>query len=141
MVSAARASSRILMMPGITVDMMERLVAVDYTALDGFTRKVIAALRGGAEHPRHQCRRHGYLLQRQGPPLGQQQRRHRPARGARQPAGRRMLHLPGRGIVHRGRIVIRLIDDKLGRGGLDFEKGRLVKWSGRGVEAIGPPHR
>jgi leucyl aminopeptidase (aminopeptidase T) len=35
-----------------------------------------------------------------------------------------------------GRIVIRLIDDKLGRGVLQFEKGRLVKWSGRGIEAI-----
>jgi leucyl aminopeptidase (aminopeptidase T) len=35
-----------------------------------------------------------------------------------------------------GTIVISVIDDKLGRGVMEFEKGRLVKWTDKGVEAV-----
>jgi leucyl aminopeptidase (aminopeptidase T) len=35
-----------------------------------------------------------------------------------------------------GRVVLSLIDDKIGRGVLEFERGRLVRWSGRGVKAV-----
>jgi len=35
-----------------------------------------------------------------------------------------------------GKLVINLIDDKLGRGIMEFDKGRLVKWSGKGIASI-----
>jgi leucyl aminopeptidase (aminopeptidase T) len=35
-----------------------------------------------------------------------------------------------------GRLVLSLIDDKLGRGVMEFEAGRLIRWEGRGVEAV-----
>ncbi len=135
MVGAARAKSRILMMPGITVDMMERLVAVDYTALDVFTRKVIAALRGAPDvrvtnadgtdisfsvKGRRWANSNGDIA--------------RKGKHGNLPAGE--CYTCPVEATFSGRVVIRLIDDKLGRGELDFEKGRLVQWSGRGVEAI-----
>jgi aminopeptidase len=135
MVSAARAKSRILMMPGITVDMMERLVAVDYAALDVFTRKVMAALRGASDVR---------VTNAEGTDISFSVRGRRWA-NSNGDIGRKGKHgnLPAGECytcpveeTFNGRIVIRLIDDKLGRGVLEFEKGRLVKWSGRGVEAI-----
>jgi leucyl aminopeptidase (aminopeptidase T) len=135
LVSLAKAQARVLMMPGITVDMMERLVAVDYTALDVFTRKVMAALRGASDvrvtnadgtdisfsvKGRRWANSNGDLS--------------RPGKHGNLPAGE--CYTCPVEETFTGRIVIRLIDNKLGRGVLQFEKGRLVKWSGPGIEAI-----
>jgi leucyl aminopeptidase (aminopeptidase T) len=35
-----------------------------------------------------------------------------------------------------GTVALSLIDDRLGPGRLEFRKGRLTRWQGRGVEAI-----
>jgi len=35
-----------------------------------------------------------------------------------------------------GRLVISLIDDKLGHGIMDFERGKLVHFEGRGIQSI-----
>jgi leucyl aminopeptidase (aminopeptidase T) len=35
-----------------------------------------------------------------------------------------------------GKLVLSLIDDRLGRGVLEFERGRLTAWKGKGVEAV-----
>jgi leucyl aminopeptidase (aminopeptidase T) len=135
LVSLAKTNARVLMMPGITVDMMERLVAVDYAALDVFTKKVMAALRGASEI--HVTNADGTDIS-----FSVKGRRWANSNGD---IGRKGKHgnLPAGECYtcpveesFTGRIVIRLIDDKLGRGILQFEKGRLVKWSGRGVEAI-----
>lgn len=135
MVRTARAKSRILMMPGITVDMMERLVAVDYTALDVFTRKVIAALRGAPDVR---------VTNADGTDISFSVKGRRWA-NSNGDIGRKGKHgnLPAGECYtcpveesFSGRVIIRLIDDKLGHAVLEFEKGRLVKWSGRGVEAI-----
>ncbi|MGD0781310.1 MAG: aminopeptidase [Candidatus Aminicenantales bacterium] len=135
MVGAARARSRILMMPGITVDMMERLVAVDYTALDVVTRKIMSALREASDV--HVTNADGTDIS-----FSVKGRRWANSNGD---LGRKGKHgnLPAGECYtcpveesFTGRVVIRLIDDKLGRGVLEFAKGRLVKWSGRGVEAI-----
>jgi leucyl aminopeptidase (aminopeptidase T) len=135
MVALARERARVLMMPGITVDMMERLVAVDYAALDVFTRKVMAALRGAAEVR---------VTNADGTDISFSVKGRRWA-NSNGDIGRKGKHgnLPAGECYtcpveasFTGRIVIRLIDDKLGRGVLQFEKGRLVKWSGRGIEAI-----
>jgi aminopeptidase len=135
LVSLAKTNARVLMMPGITVDMMERLVAVDYAALDVFTKKVMAALRGASAI--HVTNADGTDIS-----FSVKGRRWANSNGD---IGRKGKHgnLPAGECYtcpveesFTGRIVIRLIDDKLGRGVLQFERGRLVKWSGRGVEAI-----
>jgi leucyl aminopeptidase (aminopeptidase T) len=135
LVSLAKTNARVLMMPGITVDMMERLVAVDYAALDVFTRKVMAALRGASDIR---------VTNADGTDISFSVKGRRWA-NSNGDIGRKGKHgnLPAGECYtcpveasFTGRIVIRLIDDKLGRGVLDFERGLLVKWSGRGVEAI-----
>jgi leucyl aminopeptidase (aminopeptidase T) len=135
LVSLAKSGSRVLMMPGITVDMMERLVAVDYAALDVFTRKVMAALRNAPDVRVTNADGTDISFSVKG-------RRWRNSNGD---IGRRGKHgnLPAGECytcpVERtfsGRVAIRLIDDQLGRGVLEFEEGRLTRWSGRGVEAV-----
>jgi leucyl aminopeptidase (aminopeptidase T) len=135
LVSLAKTNARVLMMPGITVDMMERLVAVDYAALDVFTKKVMAALRGASDIR---------VTNADGTDISFSVKGRRWA-NSNGDIGRKGKHgnLPAGECYtcpveasFTGRIVIRLIDDKLGRGVLDFERGLLVKWSGRGVEAI-----
>jgi leucyl aminopeptidase (aminopeptidase T) len=135
MVGLAKAGSRVLMMPGITVDMMERLVAVDYTALDVFTRKIMAALRNApdvritnADGTDISFSVKGRRWANSNGDIG------RPGRHGNLPAGE--CYTCPVEETFSGRVVLRLIDDKLGRGVLEFERGRLVRWSGRGVEAI-----
>jgi leucyl aminopeptidase (aminopeptidase T) len=135
MVSLAKADARVLMMPGITVDMMERLVAVDYEHLDVFTRKVIAALRGAADIR---------VTNADGTDISFSVKGRRWA-NSNGNIGTRGKHgnLPAGECYtcpvedsFTGRVVIRLIDDKLGKGVLEFKAGRLIQWSGRGIEAI-----
>jgi leucyl aminopeptidase (aminopeptidase T) len=49
LVKTGRARSRILMMPGLTRDMMVRLVDIDYNKLKRFTEKVIRSVRGATD--------------------------------------------------------------------------------------------
>ncbi len=135
MVSLAKTGSRVLMMPGITVDMMERLVAVDYTALDVFTRKVMAALRNAPDVRISNADGTDIAFSVKG----------RLWKNSNGDIGRRGSHgnLPAGECytcpvesTFSGKVAIRLIDDKLGRGVLEFAQGRLVRWSGRGIEAI-----
>jgi hypothetical protein len=83
LVKTGRKSGRILMMPGINREMMERLIDIDYEKLHRFTKKVIRSLRGAAcvevENPAVQC---------QSEKMGGQLRRHQPPGGAWQPPGR-----------------------------------------------------
>jgi leucyl aminopeptidase (aminopeptidase T) len=135
MVREGQRSGRICMMPGITVDMMERLVAVDFAALDAFTRKVIRALRNAEDvritnadgtdiafsvkgRPWHND--NGTIFER--------------GRHGNLPAGE--CYTCPVEATFTGRVVIRLIDDKLGRGVLEFKAGKLVRWSGRGIAAV-----
>jgi leucyl aminopeptidase (aminopeptidase T) len=135
MVGLAKAGARVLMMPGITVDMMERLVAVDYAALDVFTRKVMAALKDAPDVRIRNADGTDISFSVKG-------RRWANSNGD---IGRRGKHgnLPAGECytcpvesTFSGRLAIRLIDDKLGRGVMEFEAGRLVRWRGRGIEAI-----
>jgi leucyl aminopeptidase (aminopeptidase T) len=135
MVGMGMKHSRICMMPGITRDMMERLVAIDFTAMKAFTQKVIRALRDADD----------VLIEN---PAGTRiafSVKGRPWQADVGDIGRKGRHgnLPaGEGYTapveatFTGRLVISLIDDKLGRGVLDFEKGTLVRAQGKGVEAI-----
>ena len=140
MVGLAKAGSRVLMMPGITVDMMERLVAVDYTALDVFTRKIMAALRDAPDVR---------ITNADGTDISFSVKGRRWA-NSNGDIGRRGRHgnLPAGECytcpveeTFSGRVVIRLIDDKLGRGVLEFERGRLVKLERPRRRSDRPPYR
>ena len=101
MVAEGAKHGRICMMPGITRDMMERLVAIDFSEMAAFTKKVMRAMKDAERRHRRERGRDEDRLQRQGPALGRGHRRHLQEGRARQPAGRRMLHGPGRGDLHR----------------------------------------
>jgi len=135
LVGLSAAGARVGMMPGITVDMMERLVSIDFTEMDGLGKKIIAALRNAADIR---------ITNGDGTDISFS------VRGRTWRNGNGDLHQRGKHgnlpagecytcpveKTFTGRIVIRLIDDKLGRGVLEFEAGTLVRWQGRGVEAI-----
>ncbi len=135
MVGEGTKHGRICMMPGLTRDMMERLVNVDYKVMDAFTRKVIRAMRDAGdvvvENPsgtriafsvkgREWHNDNGDISKR--------------GKHGNLPAGE--CYTAPVEETFSGRIVISLIDDKLGRGVLEFKKGKLVRWSGKGISDI-----
>jgi len=130
-----KPTRRICMMPGLTREMMERLVNIDFHKLNAFTRKVMAALNNADD----------VVIEN---PLG--------TRISFSVKGRKW-HNDNGDISHKGlhgnlpagecytapveetftgKIVIGLIDDKLGRGVMEFKRGKLVKYSGAGVVEI-----
>jgi len=135
MVGMGMKLSRICMMPGLTRDMMERLVNIDFHAMDAFTRRVIAALKDAddvvIENPegtRIAFSVKGRAWHNDNGDIS------RKGKHGNLPAGE--CYTAPVEETFTGRIVISLIDDKLGRGVLEFKKGRLVKWSGPGIGAI-----
>ena len=126
---------RVCMMPGITRDMMERLVNIDFREMDLFTRRIIRALHD-AEHvaiENPEGTRIGFSVK------GRVWHNDngdisRSGRHGNLPAGE--CYTAPVEETFTGRIVISLIDDKLGRGIMEFKAGRLTGWSGKGVEAI-----
>jgi len=135
MVGMAMKYGRICMMPGLTRDMMERLVAVDFKAMDLFTRRVMAALRDAndvvIENPRGTRIAFSVKGRAWHNDNGDISRK---GRHGNLPAGE--CYTAPVEATFTGRIVISLIDDKLGRGVMEFDRGRLVRWRGKGVEAI-----
>jgi len=126
---------RICMMPGLTREMMERLVNIDFHRLNRFTGKVIAALDGAddvsvenAAGTRIAFSVKGRKWHNSNGDIS------RPGSHGNLPAGE--CYTAPVEETFTGRLVIGLIDDKLGRGVMDFRRGRLVKWSGAGVDAI-----
>jgi len=126
---------RICMMPGITRDMMERLVNIDFREMNLFTRRVIKALDNAERviiknpegtHIEFSVRDRVWHNDN-----GDISRR---GKHGNLPAGE--CYTAPVEETFTGRIVISLIDDKLGRGVMEFKEGCLVKWNGRGIEAI-----
>jgi leucyl aminopeptidase (aminopeptidase T) len=135
LVKTGVTSGRILMMPGINRDMMERLIDIDYEKLHQFTKKVILGLRGAAvvevENPLGTALRFSVKGRRWMASSGDISRR---GAHGNLPAGE--CYTAPVEESFEGRLVLSLIDDKLGRGVLEFEHGRLTNWSGRGVGAV-----
>ncbi len=135
LVKTGMSSGRILMMPGITRDMMERLIDIDYGKLHLFTRKVIRRLRGAAaievENPLGTDLRFSVKGRRWVASTGDISRK---GSHGNLPAGE--CYTAPVEESFEGRIVLSLIDDKLGRGVLEFRRGLLTKWRGKGVEAV-----
>lgn len=135
MVANGGKNGRICMMPGITVDMMERLVNIDFGALDRLTKKTIKALKDCTEV----C-----VTNRLGTDISfsVKGRRWENDNGdisrmgnhGNLPAGE-CYTCPVEG-TFTGKIVISLIDDKIGRGEMVFDKGKLVGHRGKGIAQI-----
>jgi len=135
MVKAGVAYGRICMMPGITRDMMERLVNIDFNALDSFGRKIIEAIQDAEnvlvenqEGTRLECSVRGRKWKNDNGDISKR-REH-----GNLPAGE-VFTAPVEESFN-GKLVISLIDDKLGRGVMEFEKGRHIRFEGQGVEEI-----
>lgn len=135
MVEHGGKNGRICMMPGITVDMMERLVNVDFRALDRLTRKTIRALQDCSAVR---------VTNRLGTDItfSVEGRKWENDSGDISAKGKHG-NLPAGECytcpvesTFSGRIVISLIDDKIGRGSMEFKKGKLVNFSGRGIAQI-----
>ena len=135
MVKEGIKNSRICMMPGITVDMMERLVNIDFTDMDAFTQKVIEAMDGAddvvIENPDGtylECSVKGRTWKADNGDISQM------GDHGNLPAGECFTAPVEESFT--GKLAINLIDDKFGRGEMIFEKGTLVEYSGLGIEEI-----
>ena len=135
MVKVGMEHGRICMMPGLTKDMMERLVNVDFRQMDLFTRKVIKALKDAED----------VLVENTEGTQIEFSVKGRKWRNDNGDISRKGMHgnLPAGECFtapaedsFTGKLVTSLIDDKLGRGVMEFEKGRLKRHTGKGIEAI-----
>lgn len=135
MVKIGMERSRICMMPGLTKDMMERLVNVNFKEMDLFTKKVIKALKDAddilvenSEGTRIEFSTRGRKWANDNGDIS------RKGKHGNLPAGE--CYTAPVEDTFTGKLVISLIDDKLGHSVMKFEKGRLVNYSGKGIEAI-----
>ena len=135
MVNAGEKHGRICMMPGITEDMMKRLVAIDFSVLAGFTKNVARALKDSDDVVVTNAAGTRIAFSVKGRPwrldVGDISKK---GMHGNLPAGE-CFTAPVES-TFTGRLVISLIDDKMGRGVLDFEEGTLVRAQGRGIEEI-----
>ena len=135
LVKTGRSAGRVLMMPGISREMMERLIDINYEELRLFTGRVIDALRGVAvvevENPLGTALRFSVRGRKWVASIGDISRR---GTHGNLPAGE-CYTAPVEESVE-GKVVLSLIDDKLGRGVMEFRRGRVTKASGKGVAAV-----
>jgi leucyl aminopeptidase (aminopeptidase T) len=135
MVANGGKRGRICMMPGITVDMMERLVNIDFGAMDRLTKKVIRIV---ADSPAVRVANSlgtdisfslkGRKWENDNGDISKR------GKHGNLPAGE-CYTCPVES-TFTGRIVFSLIDDKIGRGEMIFKKGVLVDWKGRGIAEV-----
>jgi leucyl aminopeptidase (aminopeptidase T) len=135
MVKAGVANSRICMMPGLTRDMMERLVNVDFHELDTFGKKLVDKLADSedivvenAEGTHVEFSVKGRKWKNDNGDISQK------GKHGNLPAGE-IFTAPVEESFN-GKLMISLIDDKLGKGIMEFEKGRLIGYQGKGIEEI-----
>lgn len=126
---------RICMMPGITVDMMRRLVNIDFGTTDRLGRKVIRRMTGaGKVHVTNPYGTDVTFSVRGRRWLNDNGDISRKGSHGNLPAGECYTCPVERSF--NGRIVFSLVDDKVGRGALVFERGRVVQHAGRGIETV-----
>lgn len=135
MVSDGGRYGRICMMPGITVDMMQRLVNIDFRTMDRLGKKVIHRMTGARKVQVTNPYGTDLTFSVEGRRwLNDNGDISRKGSHGNLPAGECYTCPVERTFT--GRIVFSLVDDKVGRGALDFERGRVVQHSGRGIEAV-----
>jgi leucyl aminopeptidase (aminopeptidase T) len=135
MVKAGVANARICMMPGLTRDMMERLVNIDFHELDLFGKKLMDKLADSedilvenADGTHVEFSVKGRVWKNDNGDISQK------GQHGNLPAGE-VFTAPVEESFN-GKLVISLIDDKLGKGMMEFEKGRLIGYEGKGIEEI-----
>jgi leucyl aminopeptidase (aminopeptidase T) len=135
MVSEGGKHGRICMMPGITRDMMERLVNIDFSEMDAFTRKVIRVMKDAedvavenAAGTRIAFSVKGRAWHNDNGNIGKK------GKHGNLPAGE--CYTAPVEETFSGKIVIGLIDDKLGHGTMTFKAGRLVDFQGAGIAEV-----
>ncbi len=135
MVKTGMEHSRICMMPGLTKNMMERLVNIDFKEMDTFTQKVIKALKDTddvlVENPEGTRIQFSVKGRKWANDNGDISRK---GMHGNLPAGECFTAPVEKSFS--GKLVVSLIDDKLGHGVMEFEKGRLVGFSGKGIAAV-----
>jgi len=135
MVAEGSKNGRICMMPGITRDMMERLVSIDLSEMAAFTKKVVRAVKDAGEIVVENAAGTHIAFSVKG-------------RAWHEDVGdisKKVVHgnLPAGECftapveeTFTGKIAIGLIDDKLGRGTMTFERGKLVGFTGEGIAEV-----
>ncbi len=135
LVKAGLEKGRVCMMPGLTTEMIIRLVNVDFKKLSVFTQKVIKALQDAehvlVENPEGTKVEFSLKGRRWINDNGDLSRR---GKFGNLPAGE--CYTAPVESTFQGKLVISLIDDQLGRGIMQFAKGRLIKWQGENIEAV-----
>jgi leucyl aminopeptidase (aminopeptidase T) len=135
MVAEGAKHGRICMMPGITKDMMERLVAVDLSEMSAFTKRIIRAVKDAedivvenAAGTRVAFSVKGRTWVNSCGDIGKK------GQHGNLPAGE--CYTAPVEETFNGKIVIGLIDDRLGRGTMTFRAGKLVAFTGAGVAEV-----
>ena len=135
MVAEGSKNGRICMMPGITRDMMERLVAIDLSEMAAFTKKVVRAVKDAGEIVVENAAGTHISFSVKGrawhEDVGDISKK---GVHGNLPAGECFTAPVEETFT--GKIVIGLIDDKLGRGTMTFEKGKLVGFTGEGIAEV-----
>ncbi|UCC38276.1 MAG: aminopeptidase [Candidatus Aminicenantes bacterium] len=135
MVKIGMERSRICMMPGLTKDMIERLVNIDFKEMDRFTKKVIRAMKDAAdvlvENPEGTRIEFSVKGRKWANDNGNISRK---GTQGNLPAGE--CYTAPVESTFSGKLVISLIDDKLGRGTMCFENGKLVNYRGKGIRSV-----
>ncbi|HMA76862.1 MAG TPA: aminopeptidase [Candidatus Krumholzibacteriaceae bacterium] len=135
MVENGAKKGRIIMMPGITSNMMERLVNIDYKKLNTLTRKVIRKLKDSTQvHVTNHLGTDITFSVKGRSWENDNGRISKMGEHGNLPAGECYTCPVEKTFT--GKIVISLIDDKKGKGTMVFEKGKLVDYKGRGVREI-----
>jgi leucyl aminopeptidase (aminopeptidase T) len=135
MVSEGAKHGRICMMPGITRDMMERLVAIDFSEMARFTRKVVRAVKDAEEVVVENAAGTRIAFSVKGrtwhEDVGDISKK---GSHGNLPAGE--CYTAPVEETFTGTIAIGLIDDKLGRGTMTFKAGKLVDYRGDGIAEV-----
>jgi len=135
MVAEGAKHGRICMMPGITKDMMERLVAIDFSEMAAFTKKVIRAMKDAEDVVIENAAGTRIVFSVKGrrfdADIGNIAKK---GVHGNLPAGE-CFTCPVEE-TFTGKIVIGLIDDKLGPGTMTFKEGQLVGHTGAGIAEV-----
>jgi len=133
--NGTKRGGRIIMMPGITTGMMERLVNIDYAKMDKLTKKVIKALKDCEEvHVSNHLGTDIKFSVKGRTWENDNGKINKSGQHGNLPAGECYTCPVEK--TFSGKLVISLIDDKKGRGTMVFEKGKMVDHSGRGVREV-----
>lgn len=135
MVANGQKCGRICMMPGITVDMMQRLVNINFGNMIKMTNKLVRRINNARKvhitNPFGTDIKLSVKGRHWKKDIGDISRR---GEHGNLPTGE-IFTAPVERTLN-GRIVFSLIDDKVGRGTAEFKKGKVIRYSGKGISEV-----